>query len=60
MFILSLESVESRDIRKTEEKLHKFKEAKKILIVPSEDILKREPEEIEVWDWKEFLRISKF
>ncbi len=54
------ESVESRDIRKTEEKLHKFKEAKKILIVPSEDILKREPEEIEVWDWKEFLRISKF
>ncbi|AEC51916.1 hypothetical protein PNA2_1000 [Pyrococcus sp. NA2] len=52
------ESIGEKEIRKAEEKLRRFGEARKMLIVPSKDSLKREPRGIEVWDWEDFLRIS--
>jgi len=49
-------NVDSKEVSKIEEKLARFGEARKILIVPSEDVLKRTPENIEVWDWKKLKR----
>jgi len=48
-------SIDGKELRSIEEKLSRF-DAKRILIVPNEDVLKRYPEDIEVWDWSDFLR----
>lgn len=45
-------NVDSKELSKVEEKLMRFGEARKILIVPSGDTLEKTPENIEVWDWK--------
>jgi len=44
--------VDGRELARVEDKLSAFKDARRILIVPSRDALKREPEGVEVWDWK--------
>jgi len=46
-----------KEIRNIEEKLLKF-DAKRLLIVPDKENLKRFPENIEVWDWTDLLKIS--
>ncbi|RKX96981.1 MAG: hypothetical protein DRP54_09575 [Spirochaetes bacterium] len=53
------ENVNRGEIRKIEERLGKFKDCKKILIVPEKKILERKPEEIEVWDVKRILEEIK-
>lgn len=45
-------NVNGEEVDRIEEKLARFREARKILIVPSEDVLKRTPKNVEVWDWK--------
>lgn len=50
-------SVDGKELRSIEEKLSKF-DARRILIVPNKDALKRYPEDIEVWDWLDFLKVS--
>ncbi len=46
-------NISEKEIKNVEEKLNKFKDAKKILIVPSKESLEVEPEKVEVWDVKE-------
>jgi len=48
--------VSKAEIKKIEEKLEKFKECRKILVVPSKDVVEKEPEEIEVWDVGKILK----
>ncbi|HII61048.1 TPA: ATP-binding protein [Pyrococcus horikoshii] len=52
------ENVGERDIRNTEEKLGKFRDDRRIMIVPEKDVLKREPRGIEVWDWRDFIKVD--
>ena len=47
--------VSGAEIKKIEEKLGKFKGCRKILVVPSRNIVEKEPEGIEVWDVKRIL-----
>jgi hypothetical protein len=53
------EKVSKTEIKSIEEKLNKFKNCRKILIVPENKVLEREPEGIEVWDVKRVLREIK-
>ncbi|MHA1593291.1 MAG: hypothetical protein ACTSXJ_08440 [Candidatus Baldrarchaeia archaeon] len=50
--------VDEREVRSIEEKLSKF-DARRLLIVPTKDVLKRTPENIEVWDWTDILEMCK-
>lgn len=43
-------SVSRQEVRRLEERFQKYRGARKILIVPEENVLEIEPEEIEVWD----------
>lgn len=49
--------VGEKEIRNVEEKLLKF-DARRFLIVPDKENLKRFPENVEVWDWTDLLKIS--
>ena len=51
-------NINEKELKSIEEKLLKF-DARRILIVPYKDSLKRFPEGIEVWDWSDLLKISK-
>ena len=50
--------VKREEVKKIEEKLSKFR-CRKVLVVPSEDTLKREPEGIEVLTPEELIKIAK-
>ncbi|WP_457754501.1 ATPase [Thermococcus sp.] len=50
--------VKREEIRKIEKKLSRF-DCRKVLVVPSSEVLEREPEEIEVLTSKELVRIAK-
>jgi len=52
------ERVKREEVRKIEEKLSRF-DCRKILVVPSEDVLDREPEGIDVMTPEELLKIAK-
>ena len=43
-------SVSRQEVQRLEERFQKYRGARKILIVPEENVLEIEPEEIEVWD----------
>jgi len=43
-------SVSRQEVRRLEERFQKYRGARKILIVPEENVPETEPEEIEVWD----------
>lgn len=49
--------IEKEEIRVIENKLDKFSNTRKIIIVPSKDVLERIPENIEVWDVDKILNI---
>jgi len=51
--------VSKSEIKKIEEKLEKFKGCRKILVVPSEDAVEKEPEGVEVWDVGKILKEIK-
>ncbi|ADB58217.1 ATP-binding protein [Archaeoglobus profundus] len=51
-------NIDEKELRSIEEKLSKFN-ARRILIVPCKDSLKRFPEDVEVWDWSDFLEMLK-
>jgi len=51
--------VSKAEIKEIEEKLEKFKGCRKILVVPSEDVVEKEPEGIEVWDTGKILKEIK-
>ena len=42
--------VSKAEIKEIEEKLEKFKGCRKILVVPSKDVVEKKPERVEVWD----------
>ncbi len=48
--------VNKNEIKNIEEKLGKFKNCRKILIVPDENVLDRKPEGVEIWDVKRVLK----
>jgi len=51
--------VSKAEIKEIEEKLEKFKGCRKILVVPSEDAVEKEPKGIEVWDTGKILKEIK-
>ena len=51
--------VSKSEIKEIEEKLEKFKGCRKILVVPSEDAVEKEPKGIEVWDTGKILKEIK-
>ena len=51
--------VSKSEIKEIEEKLEKFKGCRKILVVPSEDAVEKEPEGVEVWDVGKILKEIK-
>ena len=52
-------NVSRSEIKRAEEKLKKFKDCKKILIVPEISVVEKEPKEIEIWDVKRILEEIK-
>ena len=48
--------VSRNEVKKIENNLHKFK-CKRVLIVPDKAIVEREPEEIEIWDIEDILKL---
>jgi len=52
-------NVSRNEIKRIEEKFEKFKNCRKILIVPETDVLEKEPGEIEIWDVKRVLKEIK-
>jgi len=51
--------VDKEELREIEEKLGRFKDVKRILVVPEKEILPYEPKNIEVWDVERILRVLK-
>lgn len=49
--------ISKTELRKVEDKLSKFKDCKKILIIPEREILPYEPQKIEVWDVERILKV---
>ena len=47
------------EMRRIEEKLKRFRNCRKILIVPKRNVAEREPEEVEIWDVKKILKEIK-
>ncbi len=54
-----VKNLDKDELRKAEKKLNKFKDCKRILIVPNKNILPYNPKEIEIWDVKKILEILK-
>jgi len=50
------ENVEKHEVKSIEEKLSKFKNTRRIIIVPHREALEKEPEDIEVWDINKILK----
>ena len=48
--------VSRNEVKNIENNLHKFK-CKRVLIVPDKAIVEREPEEIEIWDIRDILKL---
>jgi hypothetical protein len=51
------EIIDKTEIKSVEKKFSKFGKVKKIMIVPDKKVLEKEPEDIEVWDTNEVLRL---
>ena len=49
--------ISRREIYRIEENLNKFRQARKILIVPDSKVLEEEPEQIEIWDVDKIIKI---
>ncbi len=54
-----VKNLDRDDLEKIEENLGKFKDCRKILIIPDENILPYEPKGIEVWDVRKILELLK-
>ncbi|RLF46709.1 MAG: hypothetical protein DRN20_06910 [Thermoplasmata archaeon] len=52
-------NVSRSEIRRIEEKLKKFRNCRKILIVPERSLLEKEPDGMEIWDVKRLLEKIK-
>ena len=52
-------NVSRGEMKRVEEKLKKFRNCRKILIVPEKNAVEKEPEEVEVWDVKGILEKIK-
>ncbi len=54
-----VKDLDKDELRKVEEKLSKFEDCKRILIVPEKEILPYEPKSIEIWDVRRILQEVK-